>query len=366
VLGAIALFATAILLAAGDALAHPLDIGYLRIDTEGSTVSISLDLDATGVIQILGIDRSALDAASLQSYASQLADKTYRSAPLSSELGPCGFTGVTAELIGNTVRLSDRAECPNGSSTLHWAFPFVHQSWVSSSFQLLVRARVFGAEHVTAIDRNKPEIEIGGSPSVAFDEFVWTGIEHIGAAPSQWHGPEGLKLPDGIDHILFLLGLILSGGTLLQLVGIASGFTLGHSITLALATLGVVRLPSRLIESLIALSIAFVAAQAFLGRFEKQRWKVATCFGLVHGFGFANALTALNLTGSNMVKALLGFNLGVELGQIAIVVVTAPLVLLAHRNRRVRGIVLRALAAMIFIAGIYWFFVRAFAGTPVS
>src|SRR5690606_36578708 len=103
------------------------------------------------------------------------------------------------------------------------------------------------------------------------------------------------KLADGIDHILLLLALMLAGGTLLQLVGIATGFTLGHSITLALSGLGLVRPPASVIEPVIALSIALVAAQAFAGRREHdhRRWLIAAGFGLVHGFGFAGALHEL-------------------------------------------------------------------------
>jgi hypothetical protein len=347
------------------ALAHPLNIGYLRIEAKGTTISMALDLDVAGVHQIPGIEGALLDESSVKAYADLMAEATYRNAALSSDLGPCRFTGVSARLTGNTVTLTDGAECPTGSRRFRWAFPFVEKAWVASTFQLLVRARVSAAEHVATIDKSNPEITLDSDASVAFADFVWSGVEHIGATLAEWRGPAGLKLPDGIDHILFLLGLILGGGTLLELVAITSGFTVGHSITLALATLGLVRLPSRLIESVIALSIAFVAAQAFLGKFEKQRWKLASCFGLVHGFGFASALTELNLSGGDLVKALFGFNLGVELGQIAIVVVIAPLVLLAQRDPRVKRVVVRGLAALIFFAGTYWFFERALAlGVP--
>ena len=189
-------------------------------------------------------------------------------------------------------------------------------------------------------------------------EFLWSGVEHIGAAPNQWHDESGWKLPDGMDHILFLLALILAGGTLLQLVGIASGFTVGHSITLALAALGVARPPSSVIEPLIALSIAFVAVEAITGLWKKHRWKIAMGFGLIHGFGFANALAGLDLSTTQMAKALVGFNLGVELGQLILMLALVPLVVLAHKSEFAKRYVIKGLAGLILIAGMYWFVER--------
>ena len=133
-------------------------------------------------------------------------------------------------------------------------------------------------------------------------------------------------------------------------------------MTLVLATLNVVRLPSQLVESIIALSIAFVAAEAFFGLWKQHRWKLAVGFGLIHGFGFANALTELELSGSSLAKALVGYNTGVELGQVAIVLVLAPLILWLRRQPRVGEIAIRGAAGVIFVAGSYWFIVRAFAG----
>jgi hypothetical protein len=200
-------------------------------------------------------------------------------------------------------------------------------------------------------------LELAATRAIGLAAFVWTGIEHIGAAPSEWRGPAGWKLPDGVDHILFLLALMLAGGTLTRILGIVSGFTLGHSITLALSALHVVRPPAQLIEPLIALSIAFVAAEAFAGRFEGHRWKVASCFGLIHGFGFATALNQLELSTGELARALFGYNLGVELGQVAIVLIAAPVILHLQRHRRYHPVV-RGLAAMIFVAGIVWFVQR--------
>jgi len=345
-------------LAARPAAAHPLDLGYLRIEGAGAALTATLDLDAGAAARLLDAGALALDAATLRARAGELADRTLRRAELATELGPCRWEGAAAELRARTASLTVAVACPSGSRTFRWPLPFLHDARVSSAFQLLVRARLGGAEHVTTLDRGAPELALSREVRVGFAGFVWSGIEHIGAAPDQWRGADGWRLPDGLDHILFLLALLLAGGTLIQLVGIASGFTLGHSLTLALSGLGVVRPPASVIEPLIALSIALVAAQAFLGRHERRRWQVAAAFGLVHGFGFAGALHALELQAPDLLAALFGYNAGVELGQIAIVLAIAPLVLVLQRRPRAHRAVVRALAAAICAAGLYWFVER--------
>jgi len=345
------------LVAARPAAAHPLDIGYLRIRADGAALSITLDIHVNAAARLLGRDPGAPGARALEGSAAELADATFRGAPITTRLGPCRWTTASAAVVDQTATLTGGAECPSSIDALHWAFPFVREARLSPTFQLLVKAQLGGEDRVAIVDRVRPSLELAATPDLDFASFVMTGVEHIGAAPGQWHSAEGWKLPDGIDHILFLLALMLAGGTLFQILGIVSGFTLGHSITLALSALHIARPPASVIEPLIALSIALVAAEALAGRFQRQRWKVAAFFGLIHGFGFAGALNQLELSTSDLASALLGYNLGVELGQIAIVLATAPALLTLHRHRQLRPLA-RALAALIFIAGVYWFFQR--------
>ena len=158
-----------------------------------------------------------------------------------------------------------------------------------------------------------------------FLDFVREGVWHI------WLG---------FDHILFLLALLLpsvlrrgeSGWevvdgfrpALIKVVKIVTAFTVAHSITLSLATLGVAQLPSRLIESTIAASVILAAFNNLYPIFPERGWIVAFVFGLVHGFGFANVLADLGLARQTLALALVGFNVGVELGQLAIVAVFLP------------------------------------------
>ena len=343
-----------LVLLASTASAHPLDVGYLRLAPAGDRVAVSLDLNADAAALLL--QTSKLDNAALAARAQELANASFAREPITTPDGPCTWAGASATFEAQTVRVSDVATCPVGRRT--WAFPFVRDAKISATFELLVKETIDGEEKVKLVDRWEPTYQLG-STSFGLVDFIWSGIEHIGAAPNQWQDADGPKLPDGVDHILFLVALMLGGGTLWRLVGTATGFTLGHSVTLALATLDVVRPPPSIIEPIIALSIAFAAAEAFVGKLERHRWKIATAFGLVHGFGFAAALVELELsTTAAQAKALFGYNLGVELGQVGIVLVVAPLVFLAHRNAFTRRYVLRAIAAAIFVAGLYWFVTR--------
>src|SRR5690606_15775689 len=117
--------------------------------------------------------------------------------------------------------------------------PFLRRPAIPSTFQILVKAQMGGEEKLHSGEPGKELLIFAVDRKMSVGEFVWMGVEHIGAAPSEWKGESGLRLPDGIDHILFLLALILCGGSLLEMIKTATGFTIGHSITLALASLDI-------------------------------------------------------------------------------------------------------------------------------
>ncbi len=185
--------------------------------------------------------------------------------------------------------------------------------------------------------------------------------------------PEGFRhILTGYDHILFLLALLLSvmlrlarGGedlrrALAELAAVVSAFTIGHSITLALAALGVVDPPSRLIESLIALSVVLAALNNVVPVVERRVWLIALGFGLIHGFGFAGVLRELGLPDHGLIVALFGFNLGVELGQLAIVALFVPLVLLIERLDLYPRALMRLGSSAIVAVALLWLIERAF------
>lgn len=161
----------------------------------------------------------------------------------------------------------------------------------------------------------------------------------------------------GYDHILFVLCLLPAAASIGRLVEVVTAFTLGHSITLGLATLGIVSLPGRLVEAAIALSIIYVAVENLLKRKAKHRWAVVLLFGLIHGFGFAGILQEMELSRSTMASSLLFFNVGVELGQIIIIAVVFPLVILLKRYQSYPRVIYASSAAVI-VMGLIWLIQR--------
>ena len=206
-----------------------------------------------------------------------------------------------------------------------------------------------------------------GSDQFAFATEAREHAVSIGSAGAQATGTRSFYLMGiehivfGWDHLLFLMCLLLLGGSFWGLIRIVTAFTIAHSITLAVAALGVVTLPSRLVESVIALSIAYVAAEnVFQGnRAASKRWLVAFVFGLVHGFGFASVLKDAGLPQQGLIWSLLGFNLGVETGQAIIVAIAMPL-LLWLRKMPWEPRAVKALSGAVLAVGVGLFFGRAF------
>ena len=141
---------------------------------------------------------------------------------------------------------------------------------------------------------------------------------------------------------------------------IVTAFTLAHSITLTLATLGVVTLPSRLVESAIAASVVLSALNNIFPLIESKRWMVAFAFGLIHGFGFASVLADLGLPQDALLLALVGFNLGVEGGQLAIVSAFLPIAYYLRNTQFYRRVVLFAGSIIIVLLAMVWLVERMF------
>jgi hydrogenase/urease accessory protein HupE len=178
--------------------------------------------------------------------------------------------------------------------------------------------------------------------------FVAQGVHHIFIGP---------------DHILFIVGLLLLGGGLGRLLKIVTAFTVAHSITLAFATLHVVNPPARLIEPAIALSIVYIGVETLLALERERDWRavIAFVFGLIHGFGFASVLAEFGLPRAALGWSLASFNIGVEIGQVCIVLAIAPvLAFLGARSPLVARRVATVGSAIIIAAGSYWFVQRVF------
>ncbi len=176
-------------------------------------------------------------------------------------------------------------------------------------------------------------------------KFFEAGIEHI---------------VTGYDHLCFLFALILWAHRVWPVVKIVTAFTISHSITLSLAALNIFTLPSSLTEALIAASIIFVAAENFWSRDVDTRWRNTFLFGFIHGFGFASALTEMGVPQGGVVPALAAFNIGVEAGQIAIVMAVLPILFYIDRHTRGKrhDKLVYALSGLIALAGAFWLLQR--------
>jgi len=179
-------------------------------------------------------------------------------------------------------------------------------------------------------------------------KFIPAGVHHIFIGP---------------DHILFIIGLLLLGGSMGRLLKIVTAFTVAHSITLALAALNVYNPPARLIEPAIALSIVYVGADNLLiGKQGRDvRALIAFVFGFVHGFGFANVLREFGLPRQALGWSLFSFNVGVEIGQACIVLAVAPLLaMIRTRDKFLAQRIVTVGSVLVILAGGYWFVERVF------
>ena len=177
--------------------------------------------------------------------------------------------------------------------------------------------------------------------------FTKSGFEHI--------------IPKGFDHILFILGLFFSCLKFRSLLIQVTAFTIAHSITLIVASIGFIEIPSSIVEPLIALSIIWIALENFLLK-EPSKWRflVVFTFGLLHGLGFASVLSYYGLPKDNFISLLLAFNIGVEIGQLAILIVAFVLVdLIFKKIFKIKNIGTPA-SIIIGSIGLFWFIERVF------
>jgi len=207
------------------------------------------------------------------------------------------------------------------------------------------------------LDASRTETALTAAPPSTLlqviTRYIEAGIEHIFL---------------GYDHIAFLAAIVLWARRLWPVVKVVTAFTVAHSITLSLAALDILRIPSAVTEPAIAASIVYVAAENFISRDFAKRWRDAFAFGLIHGFGFASALQEFGLPRSALVPALASFNLGVEIGQVAIVSIVVPGLLgmdrLCAAGRGGAPLPVRppfavyGMSAAIVCLGSYWFFAR--------
>lgn len=263
----------------------------------------------------------------------------------------CARRAATARPADTHVLVMIAWTCPAGDGDLRYRVTLFRDVDPAARHVAIVATKRGEREFV--LDSEVPETDLSGAGSSTLQvvrRFVRAGIEHIFL---------------GYDHIAFLLAVILWGRSLWPLVKVVTAFTLAHSLTLCLAVLDIVRLPSSVVEPLIAATIVFVAAENFFVHDIRKRWRATFVLGLVHGFGFAGALREYGLPTDAVAPALAAFNIGVEIGQVTIVALIFPLLLLSDRvgggaaARKARHpAVVYACSAVILVFGLYWLIQR--------
>lgn len=344
-----------LIVTAGAVRAHPAPFSYFDIAVYDDRLDVSLvahDLDLAQAVSLARPD-ALLDPAVAEAQGPALLRILQSRFHIESRgvaLACAPQPGV--EVLAERQSLRFRYACPSariGEFTIRaWMFPYdpTHQTFVNvrEGESLVVQA---------ILDKDHRELQhFTGSRQgtwAVVRHFVPAGVHHILIGP---------------DHLLFLVGLLLLGGSLRKLLLVVTAFTASHSVTLSLAALNLVTPPAFVIEPAIALSIVYVGIDNLMVRDRPARdmraW-IAFGFGLVHGFGFANVLREMDLPPRALGWSLFSFNVGVEIGQaLVVVVVAAALAALRRRSESVGRALVLVGSIVVIAAGTFWFVERVF------
>jgi hypothetical protein len=372
-------FCLVLALCAGNALAHKPSDSYLSITVDGNALHGQWDIALRDLDFAIGLDSNGDGEITWGEVRARHNDiAAYALARLTAALDgvPCPLH-ATQHLVdlhsdGTYTVMRFEGQCAKPGATLELGYNLFFD--LDPQHKGLLRLVYAGATR-TAIfspDTARQRFELTRpSRFVQFIDYAREGVWHI------WKG---------FDHILFLLSLLLPavlvplirGGRVpgasiagwraveefkpafWEVFQIVTAFTIAHSITLSLAALGVISLPTRLTESAIALSVMLAALNNLYPLFQRRRWMVAFAFGLIHGFGFASVLADLGLPRDALLLALVGFNVGVEAGQLVIVSAFLPSAYGLRRTAFYQRVVFLGGSVLICLLATVWFIERAF------
>jgi len=349
------LFFLALVFLAIPASAHPVPFSFLDIQLQRSAVDISLTVHIYDVAHDLDVTpmERLLDPAILAQRTDAIRTLLTPRFQLMADGQPLVFDWSKPEILAEKQSIRFRSHHPVSAmpgmiSLTAEMFPYDpnHQTFVN----VYENEEELPAFQVILNQREKQMEYFAGSRQGALAvmrKFVPAGVHHILIGP---------------DHLLFLVGLLLLGGSIRRLTMVVTSFTIAHSITLSLAALNILTPPARIIEPAIALSIVYVGAdnlRAQGGR-DVRAW-IAFAFGFIHGFGFANVLREMNLPTRALGWSLFSFNLGVEIGQLLVVVaVASAFAALRSRSEWARRQLAYAGSIVVIVAGAVWFIQRVF------
>jgi len=362
------LFVSLLLLLAWPAMAHKASDSYLTLQVQGEQVTGQWDIALRDIDFAIGLDADGdgtINWGELRARHDAVAAWAFSALTLTRG-GDCPLQ-VTQHQVdehtdGTYAVLKFVATCPasTGDVALDYRLLFdldaLHRGLLRLDVDDLTHSSVFAPD-----SRRQTFSGERVSQWTQFGQFLQQGVWHI------WIG---------FDHILFLLSLLLPvvlvrvhggwrgvdriGESVREVLWVVTSFTVAHSITLSLAALGFVSLPSWLVESAIALSVVVAAFNNIVPMFNRLRWLVAFGFGLIHGFGFASVLAELGLPQDTLVLSLVGFNLGVEAGQLAIVVALLPVIFWLRNTAFYRRGILVGGSLLIMLLASVWLAERLF------
>jgi hydrogenase/urease accessory protein HupE len=346
------------MLAGTSAHAHDAGVSSSLISIEGRVVTVVInaharDYEKAAGVRIAETGSGSVNAVALAVMAPRVLGYVRSHVEVLSDGAACKADEGRAVSADMHVTVTLVWTCPDDGA-LRYRLSLFRD--VDPSAQHVVSLNIEGTAQEFALDRNTPELALSrGIPSnlQVAAHFLAAGLEHIFL---------------GYDHIAFLIAIILWSSRLWPVVKAVTAFTIAHSVTLSLAALDVVRIPSAIIEPAIAASIVYVAVENFATREADKRWRETFVFGLLHGFGFASALQELGLPKAKLIAALAAFNGGVEIGQVVIVAAAFGLLSATDRwqssvaSKPVRNPALvHAVSVTIVLLGSYWFVSRAIA-----
>lgn len=233
----------------------------------------------------------------------------------------------------------------------------------SNKFKLFVQlANGNGEKSEFILGSEKTQISVNAGANHQQFLFVKLGMAHIGADIGEWRDDSGeWHWPEGLDHILFICALVLASASLIEVVKNATGFTIGHTLTLGLATFQIIHVHSHWVEAFIALSIALLVLISLTVKHFRHGLLLNTVLGTVHGLGFSSVIHDLKLPSELLFPTLFSFNVGVEIGQIIMILIVFSILWVLQKifkkhTKQVRML----LSILILLLSTYWFFERAF------
>ncbi len=344
------------------ATAHTPSSSFLFINEADKQTTIRWDIAIRDLEYVLGIDENRdqkITWAELKNKQDEISAYALSNLVLQKNNKSCRLNSSVLQVVdhtdGNYAVLNLLPDCEDNSGLLSIKYSLLFAEDANHRGVILDQRGGVTESYIASPETKMINLSDRKSGLRNFITFIKQGIWHILM---------------GFDHILFVITLMLPAVLLyrnkkwqgvdklkpaiVSLLKVVTAFTVAHSITLSLATLGIISLPTKWVESAIALSVIIVAVNNIKPIFTHARWSIAFLFGLIHGFGFASVLGDLNLNNGSLVLSLLGFNVGVEIGQGLILLLIFPLAYSVRKTKVYQGAILKGGSLAISLLASFW------------